>query len=121
VQKLLGAGASGAAGFGHSVALSSTGATVLVGGRQDDESAGAAWIFTQSGSAWNQHGAKLAGDGEVEAAAFGTSVSLSKSGAYALIGGPNNYYCVGDGWIFNKAHEGWAQQATVQRQASDAL
>jgi hypothetical protein len=54
---------SGPGQFGSSVALSADGSTALVGGPQDDNGAGAVWVFTRSGGAWSQQGPKLtAGD-----------------------------------------------------------
>ena len=62
--KLTGSGAVGAAQFGRSVALSADGNTALIGGPRDNGNKGAAWVFTRSGSAWNQQGGKLTGGGE---------------------------------------------------------
>ncbi len=75
--------------FGGSVALSADGNTALVGGPSDNGDGGAAWVFTRSGTTWEQQGAKLAG-GEEESGegAFGYSVALSAFGNTALIGGP---------------------------------
>lgn len=42
--------------FGSSVALSSDGATALIGGADDNSDAGAAWVFTRSGGVWTQQG-----------------------------------------------------------------
>ena len=42
--------------FGSGVALSADGNTALVGGQNDNGGAGAAWIFTRSGSTWTQQG-----------------------------------------------------------------
>src|SRR5207245_625259 len=69
-SKLVGTGAVGSAGQGFSVALSGDGITALVGGPGDNTppgegGAGAAWVFTRSGSAWSQQGAKLVGTGAV--------------------------------------------------------
>jgi hypothetical protein len=73
-----------------SVALSSTGNTALIGGYRDNEGAGAAWVFTRSGSTWTQQGAKLTAKSGEESGAgeFGTSVALSSEGTTALIGAP---------------------------------
>ncbi len=46
-SKLVGSGALGASEQGFAVAISSDGNTVLVGGRQDNNNAGAAWVFTR--------------------------------------------------------------------------
>ena len=47
-----------------SVALSADGNTALIGGPEDDSATGAAWVFTRSGGAWTQQGAKLTGGEE---------------------------------------------------------
>ncbi|HTU95472.1 MAG TPA: hypothetical protein VMF14_06490, partial [Solirubrobacteraceae bacterium] len=76
--KLTGGGATAGAGFGSSVALSADGNTALIGGDFDGATgAGAAWVFTRSGSTWTQQGAKLTGPGATSGAGFGTSVALS--------------------------------------------
>ena len=54
-SKLTGGGED-SAGFGGSVALSADGNTALVGGWMDDDTTGAAWVFTRSGGAWSQQG-----------------------------------------------------------------
>src|SRR5262249_18907517 len=53
-SKLTGGGEQGEGDFGSSVALSATGATALVGGPNDNNGLGAAWVFTRSGSTWTQ-------------------------------------------------------------------
>src|SRR5215471_2681378 len=75
--KLVGTGAVGGNVFqGTSVALSADGNTAVVGGWNDNGSAGAAWVFTRSGGVWNQQGAKLVGSGGI-VATQGRSVALS--------------------------------------------
>jgi hypothetical protein len=46
--KLVGGGQSGEPGAGWSVALSADGNTALISGPQDDNNAGAAWVFVAS-------------------------------------------------------------------------
>ena len=58
-DKLTGSAANSGTQFGFSVALAANGSTALVGGRDDDGSNGAAWVFTRSGSAWSQQVGKL--------------------------------------------------------------
>ena len=62
------------------MALSADGNTALIGGSDDDDSVGAAWVFTRSGATWTQQGAKLTGSDEVGAGDFGESVALSADG-----------------------------------------
>ena len=96
--------------FGRSVALSVDGNTALIGGFGDNNDAGAAWVFTRSGSTWTQQGPKLTGSDETGAASFGGSVALSPNGNIALIGGQfdNNY--VGAVWVFTRTGSTWTQQ-----------
>jgi len=109
-EKLTGTGAVGQAEFGRSVALSADGGTALVGGWSDNGNAGAAWVFTRSGSAWTQQGGKLTGSGETGEGAFGTSVALSADGNTALVGGPRDNSEAGAAWAFTRASSTWTQQ-----------
>ena len=52
--KLVGAGASGNALQGTSVALSADGNTAIVGGPRDNGGVGAVWIWTRNGDVWTQ-------------------------------------------------------------------
>ena len=92
--KLTGTGESGNGDFGESVALSSEGNTALIGGPNDKEGVGAAWVFTRSGTTWTQQGEKLTGSAEVREGEpgghgeFGYSVALSAEGNTALSAAP---------------------------------
>ncbi len=116
--KLTGTGEIGAGEFGSSVALSSTGNTALIGGFRDNAGAGAAWVFTRSGSVWTQQGEKLVAKSgeEVGPGEFGTSVALSAEGTttYALIGSPAESYGIfghyGSAWVFTRTGTTWTQQ-----------
>ena len=109
--KLIGEGATGAAKFGHGVALSAGGNRAIVGGPADNGNAGAAWVFTRSGQTWTQQGSKLTGAGETGADQFGYAVALSADGATALIGGP---FDGGGGaaWAFTRSGQTWTQQGS---------
>ena len=111
--KLAGTGAVGNAAQGYSVALSGDGNTALVGGRSDNGNAGAAWVFTRSGTTWTQQGSKLVGTGAAGKAFQGFSVALSGDGNTALVGGPNdgpNDRLVGAAWVFTRSGTTWTQQ-----------
>jgi hypothetical protein len=110
-SELAGGEEAGAGRFGFSTALSADGNTALIGGRSDDEGAGAAWVFTRSGETWAQQGDKLTGAGESGAGEFGYSVALSADGNTALIGGPRDSNGLGAAWVFTRSGETWTQQA----------
>jgi hypothetical protein len=119
-EKLTGTGETGKGEFGKSVALSADGDTALIGGPGDNGEAGAAWLFTRSGSAWIQQGEKLVGDctescanegtGEAGEGMFGTSVALSEDGATAVVSGPADSGGAGAAWVFTRSDGVWTQQ-----------
>jgi hypothetical protein len=93
--------------FGISVALSADGNTALIGGSFDGLNAGAAWVFTRTGSTWSQR-AKLTGaPGENGLANFGQSVALSGDGTVALVGGPSDNGGAGAAWLFTGSGSTW--------------
>jgi hypothetical protein len=118
-SKLVGTGAVGNAQQGVSVALSGDGNTAIVGGPNDNPSAGnnsgagAAWVFVQSNGAWSQQGVKLVGTGAVGNAQQGVSVALSTDGNTAILGGPNDNSSAGAAWVFIRNASGvWTQQGS---------
>lgn len=108
--KLVGTGNTGAAVQGWSVAISADGNTALVGGKNDNSNAGAAWLFTRSGAVWSQQGAKLVGTGATGTAEQGASVALSADGNTALIGGPADSSYMGAVWVFTRSGTSWSAQ-----------
>ncbi len=111
-SKLIGTGAVGSAQQGYSVALSADGNTAIVGGRSDNSSTGAAWVFTRSGSVWSQQGSKLVGTGAVGNANQGTSVSLSSNGNTSIVGGYADNISTGAAWVFTRTGGVWSQQGS---------
>lgn len=99
-SKLAATGEMGNAYFGKTVALSADGTLALIGGHVDNAEAGAAWVFTRTGTAWIQQGSKLTGSGEIGAGAFGFKLALSADGDTALIGGTDDNQSVGAVWAF---------------------
>lgn len=103
------------ADFGDSVALSSDGNTALIGGDAADvltPSGGAAWVFTRSGSTWNQQGSKLIPNDASGTGDFGFQVALSGDGSTALIGDPDDNSSQGAAWVFAPAAPTWTQQGS---------
>jgi hypothetical protein len=98
--KLTGAGQSGKAHFGYSVALSADGNTALIDGPNDNTEAGAAWVFKRAESVWSQFESKLTGSGETGKGALGYGAALSSDGTTALLGGAGDNAEVGAAWVF---------------------
>ena len=108
--KLVGMGAVGRAYQGCSVAVSADGNTAVIGGYQDNGQAGAAWVYTRSGGAWSQQGAKLVGTGAVGTAWQGCSVAVSADGNTAVVGGYVDDDGAGAAWVFTRSSGVWNQQ-----------
>jgi Divergent InlB B-repeat domain/FG-GAP repeat len=102
-QKLTPSGGSeiGSGQFGSSVALAATGSNALIGGNADNNFAGAAWVFTRSGSSWSQQQKLTAASGtESGGGDFGFSAASSADGSTMLIGGQNDDGFLGAAWVF---------------------
>jgi hypothetical protein len=123
-SKLTGSGEVGAGEFGAGLWLSADGTTALIGGRGDNGSIGAAWVFTRSGETWTQQGEKLtAGSGEIGEGYFGAyKVALSSDGNTALIGSQYDNPsqpppccredATGAAWVFTRSGSTWTQQGS---------
>ena len=96
--------------FGNSVSLSSDGNTAMIGGPEDRSNRGGAWIFTRSGTVWDQQGPKLLGIDSVGPAQQGLAVALSKDGNTAVEGGPFDGDDIGAAWVFTRNGNTWTQQ-----------
>ncbi len=112
-EKLTGIEEKGAGEFGSSVALSSDGNTALVGGIEDNNKAGAAWVFTRSGSTWAPQGKKLTGEGGEAGDEFGWAVALSGDGNTAAVGGPKHKHPYGAAWMFTRSGGTWSPQEKI--------
>jgi hypothetical protein len=114
--KLVGTGAVGGSAQGSSVALSGDGNTAIIGGPDDNNLIGAAWIFVRIEGVWYQQGAKLTGTGALGQPSEGISVALSANGDTAIIGGSADLGSgFGNGWpgavwLFTSSGGFWTQQ-----------
>ena len=111
-SKLTGAGETGKGELGGSAALSADGDTAIVGGRADNSFAGAAWVFTRSGTSWTQQGSKLTGSGETLKGDFGDSVALSGEGNTAIVGANADGGFAGAAWVFTRSGSSWTQEGS---------
>lgn len=110
--KLVGSGANGFPNEGTSVAISADGNTAIIGGENDNGSAGAAWIFTRSGGVWTQVGSKLVGTGETGPGGEGGCVAMSGDGNTVAIGALDDNSNAGAVWIFTQNAGVWTQQGS---------
>lgn len=90
-------------GFGSSVALSADGGVALIGGPDDLDGAGAAWVYAGANGVLAERTKLVAGDSA--AGNFGASVALSANGTTGLVGDPYDaspYNADGSGtaWLF---------------------
>ena len=108
--KPVGTGAVCNAQQGWSVSLSGDGNTAIVGGLLDNNSAGAAWVYTRLGGVWGQQGPKLVGTGAVLYTELGSSASLSGDGNTAIVGGFNDNGETGAAWVFTRSGGVWSEQ-----------
>src|SRR5262249_36757702 len=106
--KLVATNGVGLPSQGSSVALSADGKTAAVGGLEDNNRAGATWVYTRSGAAWAQQ-AKLVGTGAVGGATEGT-VALSADGDTLIAGGCLDNNSEGATWVFIRDGSTWIQQ-----------
>jgi hypothetical protein len=94
--------------FGCSVGLSGTTAVIGDPDLSEPTTAGAAYVFTQSGSSWTQQAELTPSDGAT-GDAFGYSVSIS--GQTALVGAP--FHGPGAAYVFTEVESTWSQQAEL--------
>jgi PKD repeat protein len=100
--------------FGQSVAISGN---YAIGGAAyaGENGTGAAYIFENRGSSWNEV-AKLTASGGGTLDFFGRSVSISDG--YTIVGAPGNLSGTGTAYIFEKSGSSWNQVAKLT--ASDS-
>jgi hypothetical protein len=108
--KLCGNNHIGQSGEGYSVALSYDGNTAVVGGKNDNNNLGAAWIFSRKDGFWSDESEKLTciqhNPGNVF---FGQSVDISGDGNTILVGGADGGDNFGAVWTFIKDNSTWTQ------------
>ncbi len=106
---------------GFHVTISGDGNYAMMGARNEDTggyNAGAAYVFIRSGTSWSQQ-AKLVSSDLQASDAFGSGVSLSSNGTYAIIGAYASYSSEdpwvdeGSAYIFIRSGTSWSQQAKL--------
>ena len=109
--------------FGMSVSISNDGDTAIVGARREDtngDNAGAAYIFTRSGTSWSQQ-QKIQASNAGQYDEFGQSVSISGDGNRVVVGAiyeDTDATNSGGAYVFSRSGTTWSQEALIK--ASDA-
>ncbi|MDX2061761.1 MAG: hypothetical protein SFY70_01735 [Bacteroidia bacterium] len=106
--KLVGNDATADPRQGSHLALSGDGNTAVVGGPNDATFAGAAWVYTRSGTTWTQQGDKLVATGAVGAAQLGAQVALAADGNLAALSGPSDNGGAGAVWLYSRTGSVWS-------------
>ena len=101
--------------FGYSVSINSDGTYAIIGAHAEDGStntisdAGAAYIFTRSGSTWTEQAILRASNAGANDK-FGTSVSINSDATYAVVGAIYEN-TTGAMYVFTRSGSTWTQQA----------
>ncbi len=119
-SKLVGTENTGTSYQGVSLALSTDGNILAVGGSADNSAAGAVWIFNRTSSVWSQQGSKIIASGAIGNSNFGFSVSLSGDGGTLLVGAPLDDSAKGAAYIFQPLNGSWTQQVKYEKPSGAA-
>jgi hypothetical protein len=129
-QKIQSSDAQASDYFGYAVALNSNGTYAIIGAHQEDggvgdplSNAGAAYVFTRSGSTWTQQQKIQSSD--IEAFdRFGWSVSINDDATYLIVAASyedTGASDAGAAYIFSRSGSTWTQQQKIQASDAEAI
>ena len=101
------------------MSISSDGSYVIVGAPGEDtggSNAGAAYIFTRSGSTWTQQ-QKIQSSDVQSGDGFGGSVSISSDTNHAIVGAAGEdtgFTAAGSSYIFSRSGSTWTEQRILR-------
>jgi trimeric autotransporter adhesin len=98
--------------FGTAVALSADGNTLAIGASGEDSS-GAAYVFTRTGTSWTQQSSIKASNPETNDL-FGSALALSADGNTLAVTAPGDDSDAGAVYVFTRTTASWTQQARVR-------
>ena len=104
---------------GTALSISGDGNTLVIGARGHDggqTNAGAAYIFTRSGTTWSQE-AKLVASSQGQYYNFGVGVAISTDGDTVVVGSDGDATggtSAGSAYVFTRSGTTWSQQAYIQ-------
>jgi hypothetical protein len=108
-QKLTASDSAAGIRLGSSAGLSADGNTLIAGARGNGVGAGAAYVFTRSGSVWSQQ-QKLTASDAAAGDYFGSAVAMSGDGATAVAGAPAKASSTGAVYVYSRSGSVWTQQ-----------
>lgn len=120
--------------FGHSIAINEDATTFIASALNEDggsgdpiSSAGAAYIFTRSGSTWTEQAKIVASDAQASDT-FGRSVAISKDGNIVVVGttaedggAGDPLSSVGAFYVFERTGSSWTQKKKILSSDGDAF
>ncbi len=95
--------------FGARVAISGDGGTAIVTVPGLEAGAGAAYVFTRSGTSWSVSAKLTGGPGERGEGRFGRGLGLTADGNTAVIGAPHDANGLGAAWLFSRQGGEWTR------------
>lgn len=101
-------------GYAFAVGVAGDGSIAFVGAPSDDEAgpgAGAAYVFIRNSSEWTEQ-IKLVAADTAAGDAFGSAVTVSNTGAMAMVSAPN-HDGVGAVYVFEQRGGIWTEQSTI--------
>ena len=104
---------------GTAISISGDGNTLVINARGHDSgqtNAGAAYIFTRSGTTWSQE-AKLVASSQGQYYNFGVDVAISRDGDTVVVGSDGDSTGgaqAGSAYVFTRSGTTWSQQAYIQ-------
>ena len=110
---LQGAKITGEAGYDHfggSVAINSTGDTIVVGAYRANSYVGYVKVYKNISGTWTQQGAKITG--EVTGDYFGNSVAINSAGDTIVVGAPYGNSGTGYAKVYKNISGTWTLQGT---------
>ncbi|MCP4136465.1 MAG: hypothetical protein GY754_36185 [bacterium] len=95
--------------FGYSLAVSSNGSTIVIGASRDEGETGCAYVYSRTGSTWNQ--TKLKANDADSGDYFGYSVAVSSDGSTVVVGAYLDMF--GSAYVYCRTGSAWNQTAKL--------
>jgi hypothetical protein len=106
---------TGQPSFGSEIAFTNNSKFSAIGGNQDNNGMGAAWIYKKENDNWNTIPTKLIPTNTLGTANFGSKITFTNDNNYLAVGGYHDNNNTGAVWIYRKDNsDNWINQAKLQ-------